>query len=243
MTNPKGTYVPPVKTPVSPTEAVQGFRAACERLWQTTKPETIAVLTAQSALESGRWSAMWNYNPSNIKHENSREGLFTAIRLNEVLNGKVVWFNPDDEWRDSSGRARRDVPPGHPQCRMRAFETFADGVADKLAFLNRDRYKLAKAAALAGDPSLYVRTCRAAGYFTAALEPYERAVLSLFRTFLPIAQAAAPPAQLPPEEDRQLCADMAECMRIQVPEWLRNRVAAQVATGMTLGDDYWKGLR
>src|SRR5678816_2242657 len=93
-----GTYVPPVRTPVTPAEAVQGFRTACRVQWGADSPECVATLTAHSALESGRWSAMWNDNPSNVKHEPSRAGTYTCIPLNEVETraGKrtIVWYDP-----------------------------------------------------------------------------------------------------------------------------------------------------
>jgi hypothetical protein len=249
----KAIYVPPEKTPVSATDVVRAYREVCRRLWSTDKPETVAALVAQSALETARWASMWNFGVGNVKASPTYEGLYTAIFLNEVeqRNGKtvVVWYDPvKGELVSKNGPPRypdkpHACPPAHPQCRMRAFKTLADGVADKIAFLNWDRYKSAKAAALTGDPSLYVRACKAAGYFTAALEPYERAVVSLFKTYLPIAQKDDPPAPLPPPEEAQVCKDMVECMRVEIPEWLRNRVETQVAVGMSLSDDYWRKLR
>lgn len=231
MSDPVGTYVAPVKTGVSLQEAVAGFRVVARAQWGTDKPETVALLTAQSALESGRWAAMWNYNPSNIKNENSRAGQYTCIELNEVLDGKVVWFHPTlGELVRKGGPARYPekpwaLPPGHFQCRMRAFAHFADGIADKLEFLERPRYRHAKSAALVGDPIAYTERCRAAGYFTAPLAPYQRAVASLFREFLPIAKDNSPPA-IAPEQYDQLCNDMAECMRVEIPEWLTRRLDA-----------------
>jgi hypothetical protein len=227
----KGTYLPPVKTIVTAAEAVEGFREACKTLWKTDKPETIATLAAQSALESGRWHAMWNGNPSNIKHELSRVGSYTCIVLNEVLsrNGKrvLVWFDPVlGELVKKGGPARyvdalHALPPGHPQTRMRAYATFADGVADKLRFLLRSRYTACRVAALLGDPSLYAMRCGEAGYYTADRGPYTRSVVSLYKWLLPIARDRAPePKPLPPPIEDQLCHDMSACLRVPKPDWL-----------------------
>lgn len=236
MTEPVcGVYVEPVKTQVTAADAVRAFRRAARDMWGTSKPETIAILTAQSALESGRWESMWNFNPSNIKHSHKRLGRYTCIRLNEVLmrNGKrvVVWFDPVmGELYGRNGPAKNpnqpcELPPGHYQTRMRAFDTFAEGVSDKLDFLCWRRYAAAKEQAMAGDPSAYVHAVRAAGYFTANLKPYLRAVLSLYRTYLPIAkEQTADPEPLAPETEDQLCLDMAQCMRQEIPDWLRAKV-------------------
>lgn len=245
-----GTYVSPVRTPITAIEAVIGFRDGCKRRWGfVPKPETVAVLTAQSAGESARWASMWNRNPSNIKHENTREGLFTAIRLNELelRNGKLVyvWYDPIlGELLSKNGPARYpDKPhtlgPGHPQCRMRAFATFAEGVLDKLAFLDKPRMTPAKAAVVAGKPDLYVHECKVQRYFSADEAAYMRMVVSLFKTYLPIARAqTAEPEQLPPEDEEQLCLDLAECHRFELPEWLRTKVAQiQALTAQQAYDD------
>jgi hypothetical protein len=227
-------WIPAVRTVITPQEAVAGFRVACKRRWNTTRPETVAVLTAQSALESARWAAMWRFNPSNIKASPAYEGLYCTIKLNEqeLRDGKkqYVWYEPRGELLSKSGPIKPGTetvdPPGHRQCWMRAFQTFGDGVNDKLAFLDRPKREAAKAAALAGKPDLYVHECHKIGYFTADEAPYMRACVSLFKTFLPLARKQTEePVPLPPEEEERTCIDMAECLRFELPEWLRNRVA------------------
>lgn len=246
-----GTYVAPIRTKVEAVEAVAAFRAACAEIWATDRPETVATLTAQSALESGRWGAMWNFNPSNIKHGTARAGSYTCIKLNEVLVRKgrrvVVWFDPVlGELVSKNGPPRypdkpHDLPPGHYQTRMRAFESFADGVTDKLQFLRRKRYAAARQAALAGDPGAYVERCHAAGYFTAGLEPYRRAVLSLFKTYLPIARSQrVDPEPLPEAEEAQTCRDMATCMKVEIPDELRQQIDRLIQTTMVPD---WEELR
>jgi hypothetical protein len=249
-----GTYLDPVRTKVEATEAVEAFAEACADLWGDAKAETVATLTAQSALESGRWRSMWNFNPSNVKHGRTRQGFYTCIKLNEVLmrHGRrvVVWFDPVlGELVSKNGGARYpervcELPPGHYQTRMRAFESFTDGVRDKLQFLNRRRYQKAKAAALGGDPGAYVERCHAAGYFTASLTPYRRATVSLFKTYLPIAQGLAEaPAELPEPEEHRVCLDMAECMRVPISAELRATVERLIARSMVVDHEELRDAR
>jgi hypothetical protein len=227
-------FVPAARTPVTAADAVISFGLACKDLWETTKPETVAVLTAQSALESARWASMWNDNPSNIKNGDKRTGFYTCIKLNEVEvrdgHKLVVWYSPEGELLGKDGPLRYPnapivTPPGHPTTRMRAYATFADGIADKLSFLNKPHWAKAKAAALAGNPELYAHECGVAGYYTAPEGPYRRGVVSLFRSFLPIAQQQiAEPLPLPSRVEEQLCLDMADCHRFELPDWLRAQV-------------------
>lgn len=231
------SFVPAMRTKVEPRDAVLGFRQAALRMWNTAKPETVAIIAAQSALETGRWASMWNNCVGNIKAGAQYRGYFTCFPLlNEVLerNGKreTVWFSDSAELVSKGGppapgKVVYPVPDGHPQSRFRAFVTFGDGASDKLAFLQRSDYAVARDAALAGDPAGYVRACRAAGYFTADLDPYVRGVTSLFKTFLPLAKSEErEPVALPRAEEDQLCRDMADCMRIEIPDWLKARVDA-----------------
>lgn len=198
-------------------------------LWRTNKPETVATLMAQSALESGRWQSMFNFNVSNIKCEPTRAGLYTCFPLlNEIIKGKTVWFSDVAELTGKGGSpvgAVHPLPPGHPQSRFRAYDTLTDGVKDKLNFLNRTRYAVAKDAALGGSPGAYSRALSTAGYYTANVDSYTRSLVSLFSTYLPLCQTKAPdPVPLPEVEENRLCSDLAECMRVELPDWVTSRL-------------------
>lgn len=217
-----GEYVPPHKTIWTPREAVAYFDDALTGLLgKARKPETVALLVAQSALESARWEACWNNNPSNIKHGAKRTRQFTCIRLNEVLDGKVKWFDPDSPLNTPSD-GPTPVPPGHPQTRMRAFANGPDGVADKLAFLTTGRWKPAFEAARTGSAPNYITAIHSLGYFTAPLNPYVRAVASLQRTYIGMArEEIGEPRELSPLEEDALRADMRLVLRYEFPEWLQ----------------------
>lgn len=147
---------------------LRAIRGGLETLsGKTPSNAHVAVLTAQSALESGRWRSMHRFNPGNIKASESYEYLYCQFRCNEVIGGKVQWFDPP-----------------HPQTNFRAFMDLDTGVLDYLRFLkDRARYSSAWHAAEAGDPSLFVHALKNAGYFTADEAPYLRAVVSLFREY------------------------------------------------------------
>lgn len=175
-------YVPDQITPVAAADVIRDmFSAASLAFCKDVSPETVAVLTAHSALETGRWKSMHNWNFGNVKASASWAGLFTCFRCNEIINGKVEWFNPSD--------GGYSVPPGHPQTRFRAFTSLETGLVSHLTFLTTKRYIKALDEALRGDPNKFCSELKSAGYFTAALAPYVRAVSSLFDEYLPAVHA------------------------------------------------------
>jgi hypothetical protein len=201
----KASYVPPRRTPVTPYELAQAYEIALGGDGKVS-PGHIAVLMAHAALECGRdinrgliGPSCWNYNLGNVKAGPTYEGLYTCIRLNEYLsrNGRrtLVWFSPEAEEAGGSAARRgafvgpiHGVPPGHPQTRMRAFGSLAEGIKAKLAFLSAPRFARAVSAARNGTPGRYVDEIHAQKYFTADLAPYRAAVVSLFKSYLPVAE-------------------------------------------------------
>ncbi len=165
----RATLVSDLLTPCGAVTYLCAIRAGLETLsGRTPSNAHVAVLTAQSALESGRWRSMHRFNPGNIKASDSYEYLYTQFRCNEVIGGKVQWFDPP-----------------HPQTNFRAFMDLDAGVLDYLRFLSgRPRYSSSWHAAEGGDPALFVHALKNAGYFTADEAPYRRAVVSLFNEYL-----------------------------------------------------------
>jgi hypothetical protein len=162
------TLVPDKLTPLTAGEVARAFQYAFTRLiGHPPKPRTLAILMAQSALESGRWKSLHCFNLTNIKASTTYEGLYCLYRCNEIINGKVEWFDPP-----------------HPQCRFRAFESLEDASLDYLTFLQRPRYKPAWEQALAGDPVAFVAALKRGGFFTANEEPYRKAVVSLMNEYV-----------------------------------------------------------
>ena len=219
----RATLIPDLLTPCTALEFMRAVRGGLETLTGTTPTDAfVAILTAQCALESGRWRAMHRNNPGNIKASETYEYLYTQFRCNEVIHGKVEWFDPP-----------------HPQTNFRAFYDLDTGVLDYLRFLSgRARYAKAWAAAAAGDPVAFVEALKAAGYFTADVGPYLRAVVSLFNEYL--RQLRAPERDTEPPADEQLEAQAVMSIAPD-PERLLHVAAVQA---MALGQDgMWDAVR
>ena len=165
----KATLIPDKLTPCQPLDVARAFRSAIETLEGSTPSNArLVVLVAQSALETGRWKSIHCWNFGNVKAGPDYEWLYCQFRCNEVIDGKLQWFDPP-----------------HPQCNFRAFTSIDAGAVDHIRFLSgRKRYAAAWAAAKQGDPAAFVHALKVAGYFTADEVPYLKAVTSLFREYM-----------------------------------------------------------
>lgn len=198
----KAVYVAPVSTPLTLDEAIDRMRQGIHVATGEPPSNTaLALALAKTALETGRWKSMWNWNWGNIKAGESFDGMYTCITLNEVLNGKTVWFAPggqlDRKGGDVTGLAWA-VPPGHPQTRMRAYANGYDGAQEYVSFVADGRYADAWARLLEGDAVGYVHALKLKGYFTADEATYARGVQSLFREFALRIEERTPTDPAPP---------------------------------------------
>jgi hypothetical protein len=173
------------KTPVTEAEVY----AALARAWQKSFASSAArssllVLLSQWALETGRGHSMHCYNLGNVKSR-QQSGDWCFFRCNEIIGGKVVWFDPDD-----------------PACCFRAFATLDDGALDYLTTLEQ-RFTPAWPAVLAGDPASFSHLLKLARYYTANELQYTKTLVSLFNEFsrtiatAPVGPPHAPPRPLP----------------------------------------------
>lgn len=164
----KARFLPDVITPLTARDVLWAFRVAFEEITGLTPSrDSLALLTAQSALETGRWKSIHCFNLGNVKASDTYEGYYTTFRCSEVIDGKTVYFDPP-----------------HPQTRFRAFTNLEAGARDHLEFLaKRARYSSAWKELLRGDPETYVHAVKLAGYFTANEASYQAAVSSLFREY------------------------------------------------------------
>ncbi len=184
----KAVYVPPVKTPLTFAEAARSMR---QGIYVATGEQptnaALALALAKTALETGRWQSMWNYNWGNVKAGAEYHGMYTCITLNEVLNGRTVWFAPEGELVRKDGPLKYEpllVPPGHAQTRMRAYANAYDGAQQYADFVANGRYRDAWQRLLAGDPAGYVHALKMKGYFTADEATYRRGVERIFAEYL-----------------------------------------------------------
>lgn len=181
----KATLLDDRLTPLTAQEVIRAFREAYRTLGALPAditPGTLAIFVAQSALETGRWKSLHWCNFGNIKAGVDYEGFYTLFRCNEVIDGKVKWFDPP-----------------HPQCRFRAYPDATAGARDYLQLLRtRKRFAPAWNAAHHGDASEFVEALKRGGYFTADLGPYRRAVLSLTNEFRQVIAEMGPETERPP---------------------------------------------
>lgn len=194
----RATWVPDLLTPLT---AEQAIAAIHDAVGPGVSAACIAILTAQSALETGRWKSIHRYNFGNVKISPSWTGLYTTFLCGEVINGKDVVYSPeDDQWQN---------PPGHPATRFRAFASASQGAEDHLNFLKRDRYAKAWELAQRGDPIGFAHALHDAGYFTAPVSRYARGVDLLTAEYL---------HKLEPNPEANQC--IKDCARIELlPMW------------------------
>lgn len=150
------SFVQPVKTRLSGEQAAQ----AIENAWTTVKgtppkPETLAIITAQWAHETGSGASMYNYNFGGIKGSGP--------------SGLSVRLKTSEGW----GASERRITDG-----FRAYETATEGAIDYVKLLTR-RYGSAIDAAERGDASGFVRGLKERGYFTGNEQAYARSVTRL----------------------------------------------------------------
>ncbi len=158
--------LPDVLTHVGPEELATALVIAWRALFGVAPArKSILVLLAQSALETGRWKSCHAWNLGNFKSRPGDGRSWTFYRCNEILNGKIEWFNPP-----------------HPQCRFRAFQSLQEGAVDYLGSMRRN-FASAWPAVLSGDPRAFVCSLKAANYFTADEGPYEHSATSIFQQY------------------------------------------------------------
>ena len=177
------------------------------------KRESIAVLLAQSALETGHWKSCHAYNLGNAKATAKWEGDYCFYTADEIVNEAQAALALAERAPRTDGRSGHNVEltrlksglvqvtlyPDHSWCRFRAFATLDAGAADYLGLLQR-RFARAWPAVVAGKPEAFIRTLHEVGYFTASVERYLPPVLQLFKQFNALLAAPEVPPSAPPPE-------------------------------------------
>jgi hypothetical protein len=150
------------------------------------RKDTIRVLLAQWALETGWGKHMHCFNVGNAKHSFSSGNDYCFFKCNEILRKDVAeLLLHEDPTRVmiTSYRANNTCVtwflPKHPWSRFRAFKTLEDGVYDHLKMVV-NRFDGAWPYAVAGDPEGYCRALKAQKYFTADLSVYTKTLKSVF---------------------------------------------------------------
>lgn len=168
--------VPTVRTTYTLNQLIYGLvHGWFKRFGEIPRKESIAVLYAQNALETGGTVAMWNNNIGNVKFvpntsnpeaDNGKDYMMLA-NVWEMIDGKKVIFQPP-----------------HQATWFRAFPNLAEGVAHHMDFLRNHRYRTAWGAVVAGDPAAFSHLLKKAGYYTASEADYTRLMVSYFNKFM-----------------------------------------------------------
>ena len=193
-------YIPDELTVLLEAEAVHALREAWHKIYgQYPSDNSLGVLFAKSALETGRYKLIHCYNFGNIKKKRKTatsqdDGhFFTMFRCGEVLNGKHIMFEPP-----------------HIQTHFRAYKSTQEGAEDYIRFVSQnERYKKAWQKVLEGDPKGYAHELKIAKYYTASETIYTAGVIKLFEEFLRRKEELlswrdtdpAPPAEMIMEEE------------------------------------------
>lgn len=244
----KAKWLPAVLTPLKPEVAMRAIRGAWETLEGVTPSvATMALLMAQSALETWRWQTIYGNCFGNEKASAVHEGFYQCYRCNEQLSDGWHWYIPEGELVGKFGTplkgAPLPVPEGHPQTRFKAFQSAELGALEWLRLIKR-RYPEAYQIAKDGGTAVgFVHALKLRRYFTANEGPYALGVTKLVREFTPIIvepnRDTQPVPPDPDEDEQMLCTAMA-CVAPDPERALHN----EATVAMMLGQEgMWDAVR
>jgi len=183
-----GVEKPCKATPVTPEQVFLALGTAWQLL--TGSPpdrKVLHILHAQSALETGHWKAVMNYNLGGAKKHGDNDWCYftTTERLPHkaadqliasAKPGEVTVLKQDDKFKTVKVSGKQS---------MNCFASWDDldtAAKDHLELLFR-RFPAAVEAAKKGDATGYVRELKKRGYFTASEEEYTKIVNSIARRY------------------------------------------------------------
>lgn len=175
-------------TPVTPEQVFLALGTAWQLL--TGSPpdrKVLHILHAQSALETGHWKSVFNYNLGGAKKHGECDWTYftTTERLSHPVAdkliasskpGEVTVLKVDDKFKTVKVSGKQSM-----NC-FASWEDLDSAAKDHLALLFR-RFPKAVDQAKKGDPKGYVRELKRAGYFTASEEEYSKIVESISKSY------------------------------------------------------------
>ena len=202
------------------------YTAWCRYFGAPPGRNSVLVLLAQWALETGNGKSMHNYNVGNVKANPSGPYDYQYFACNEKVSLKAANQYVANA-APGTAKITRDngdgtcwiwFYPKHVGCCFRAFKTLEDGVFDHLALLvNHRTFKNAWPAVVVGSPEQFSKLLRQAGYYTADEASYTRGVVRLFNQFGSVVTLPEPPV---------ITSDLAREVRNTIATSLQNIVAA-----------------
>lgn len=184
--------LPAKLTKVSNEEVLYAMANAWLQLFhEQPKKESLLVLLAQGALETGQFKKMWCYNIGNIKSVEGDGRNYTYYKCNELIKRdyaeKLVASADKDGGPAQITSISGNIAtiwffPNNKYCKFRAFETLQEGAIDYMAFLHR-RFNSAWSAVLSGNPQQFCHLLKLKNYYTADEKQYTRGVVALYNQF------------------------------------------------------------
>jgi hypothetical protein len=181
--------LPAERTPIEVGELLVLFRGAWESyLSEVPKKESLLVLLAQWALETGHGKSVWNHNLGNVKATVTGLSDYCFFACNEILSTKRA-----EQYQSASPSTAKITKragdkcviwfyPKHPACCFRAFTTIELGVVDHFNTMCR-RFASAWPFVVKGDPAGFSHALKLAGYYTADEREYTKNVASIFNAY------------------------------------------------------------
>lgn len=167
--------VPAKRTPHTSEEMIRGFvEGWYKQFGNIPKKESIGVLYAQNALETGGTASMWNENIGNVKFAPSKnpdndtgKEYMMLTNVWEIIKGEKKYFQPPD-----------------PATWFVSYPTLADGIAEHLDYLKNKRYKAAWVAVEAGDCAQFAHILKMNFYYTASEADYVKGMKGWFNKYM-----------------------------------------------------------
>jgi flagellum-specific peptidoglycan hydrolase FlgJ len=160
--------------------------------------QMLHILHAQSALETGHWKSISNYNLGGAKKHGTCDWTYftTTERFpSETADRYVASSRPGSEVTiikvDPAFKTLRFTGKQPMNC-FASWETLDDASRDHLSMLFK-RFPKAIEQAKKGDPKGYVRELKKAGYFTASEEEYAKIVGSIAKSYTKKLESVALP--------------------------------------------------
>lgn len=176
-------------TPVTALEMYRALKTAwlgCEDLVMIPpKRESLLVLMAQWAIETGRGEKMMNFNIGNFKSVPGDGRDFTYFTTSEQVSigaahaalatglATISWEKADQ------GLALVVFHPKSPVTRFRAYDTLEHGATDYVQSLHH-RFSQAWIAVESGDPRVFAHLLKVQGYYTASEKDYADALAARY---------------------------------------------------------------
>lgn len=164
--------LPPKRTPLTPGDAAHALSDGYKQVTgRRPNKKVLGLLIGQSALETGNWQSINNYNFGGVKGQLGKDLFVQYLPTHEIINGERVLLQPPD-----------------PRTIFRAHSTPADGAADYIGAIKKREHWWN--GLKTGNPAKYVEglTTKPFVYMTADPDQYHRILVERMNQFSGLAK-------------------------------------------------------